>query len=129
LRFSLVSPDLADYIEDPELPKWVRRLNRKLTFFHSSRQGLQRNLVISLGQTIYTPEDIDRVEVDENGPAAEKGIRPGDVIVEVSQEEVVTPSKVAEKIKDAIKADRKSVLLLLEGQGGLRFVALRIAKG
>ena len=68
-------------------------------------------------------------EVDEDGPAAEKGIRPGDVIVEVSQEEVVSPAKVGEKVKEAEKAGRKSVLLLLEGQGGLRFVALRIAKG
>ncbi len=68
-------------------------------------------------------------EVREDGPAAEKGIRAGDVIVEVSQEEVVSPAKVAEKVKEAKKAGRKSVLLLLEGQGGLRFVALRIAKG
>ena len=69
------------------------------------------------------------VEVDGNGPAAEKGIRPGDVIVEVSQEEVTTPDQVAAKVKEATQAGRKSVLLLLEGQGGLRFVALRIRKG
>ncbi|MFQ5764661.1 MAG: Do family serine endopeptidase, partial [Rhodospirillales bacterium] len=68
-------------------------------------------------------------KVDETGPAAEKGIRPGDVIVEISQEEVTTPDQVAEKITAAKKAGRKSVLLLLEGPGGLRFVAIRVAKG
>ncbi len=67
-------------------------------------------------------------KVDENGPAAEKGIRPGDVIVEISQTEVAQPADIAKKVAEAKKAGRKSVLLLLEGQGGLRFVAVRIAK-
>ncbi len=66
--------------------------------------------------------------VDENGPAAEKGIRPGDVIVEISQEEVSGPADVKKKVAEAEKSGRKSVLLLIEGQGGLRFVAIRIAK-
>ena len=67
--------------------------------------------------------------VAADGPAAEKGIRPGDVIVEVSQEEVSTVADVASKIKAARDSGRKSVLLLLEGQSGLRFVALRTAEG
>ncbi len=67
-------------------------------------------------------------KVDKNGPAAEKGIRPGDVIVEISQTEVAQPADIAKKVAEAKKAGRKSVLLLLEGQGGLRFVAIRIAK-
>jgi serine protease Do len=67
-------------------------------------------------------------KVDADGPAAEKGIRPGDVIVEISQQEARGPSDVQEKVAEAEKAGRKSVLLLLEGQGGLRFVAIRIDK-
>ena len=69
------------------------------------------------------------LKVDENGPAAEKGIRPGDVIVEISQQEVTGPADIQKMVAEAKKAGRKSVLLLLEGQGGLRFVAIRIAKG
>jgi len=67
-------------------------------------------------------------EVDGTGPAAEKGISAGDLIVEVSQEEVTTPTQIINKVKEAKKAGRKTVLLLLEGQGGLRFVAIRIEK-
>jgi len=67
--------------------------------------------------------------VGEDSEASEKGIRSGDVIVEISQEEVSEPSDVSAKIDKAREAGRKSVLLLLEGQGGLRFVALRIDKG
>lgn len=67
-------------------------------------------------------------KVDDEGPAAEKGIRAGDLIVEIGQEEVTNPSQVTTKINEAKKQGRKSVLLLLEGQSGLRFVAIRIEK-
>jgi serine protease Do len=53
-------------------------------------------------------------------------MRPGDVIVEVAQEEVKTPSQISDRIADAKKAGRKSVLLLVDRQGDLRFVALKI---
>ncbi|HEB79134.1 MAG TPA: DegQ family serine endoprotease [Rhodospirillales bacterium] len=66
--------------------------------------------------------------VDDGGAAAEKGIRPGDLVAEVSQKEVSTPAQVAAKIKEAKDAKRKTVLLLVDGQAGLRFVALRIAE-
>ena len=66
--------------------------------------------------------------VDPNGPAAEQGVRVGDRIVEVAQEPVSTPSQLAAKIK-AAKAGRKAVLLLVEGEGGMRFVAIKFGKG
>lgn len=65
-------------------------------------------------------------KVDANGPAAEKSIRPGDVIVEVSQEEVSTTADVINKVREVRKAGRKTVLLLLEGESGMRFVVVRL---
>ncbi len=67
-------------------------------------------------------------KVDDEGPAAEKGIRVGDLIVEIGQEEVSDPGQVTDKIAEAKKQGRKSILLLIEGQSGLRFVAIRIEK-
>jgi len=67
-------------------------------------------------------------EVDSSGNAAEKGVRPGDVIVEVSQEPVSAPGDVLDKIKAAVEAKRKSLLLLIEGEAGVRWVAVRIGK-
>ncbi len=67
--------------------------------------------------------------VDPNGPAAEQGVRVGDRIVEVAQEAVSTPSQLAAKIKAARAAGRKAVLLLVEGEGGMRFVAIKLGKG
>jgi serine protease Do len=66
------------------------------------------------------------VDVVKDGPGAEKGLRPGDVIMEAAQEEVKTASQIAGKVADAKKSGRKSILLLVERQGDLRFVALRI---
>jgi serine protease Do len=67
------------------------------------------------------------VKVDKDGAAAAKGIRPGDVIVEISQDDVRSPSDVVARVEKAQEDGRKSVLLLVEGQSGLRFVALQIA--
>lgn len=64
--------------------------------------------------------------VTPNSPAAEKGVRIGDVILEVGQEEVRSPGEIASKVEEARKANRKSLLLLIDRQGDLRFVALRI---
>lgn len=69
------------------------------------------------------------VEVDENSPASGENIRAGDVIVEVGQEEVNSPPEVMAKINEALEQDKKSVLLLIDRQGDLRFVALRVAAG
>ena len=64
--------------------------------------------------------------VTDESPAAEKGIRPGDVIVEVSQEEVGSPGEVIEKVRKVQDSNRKSVLLLVQSGEDLRFVALRL---
>ena len=66
------------------------------------------------------------VDVAKDGPGAEKGLKPGDVIMEVAQEEVKNATQVAGKVADAKKSGRKSILLLVERQGDLRFVALRL---
>jgi serine protease Do len=68
-------------------------------------------------------------KVDPAGPAAEKGIRAGFVIMEVNQEEVHKPGDAKKAVAAARKKGRKSVLLLLaDGSGDLRFVAVRIDK-
>ncbi|MEQ8666437.1 MAG: DegQ family serine endoprotease [Rhodospirillales bacterium] len=66
--------------------------------------------------------------VDEGGPAAEKGIMPGDLIVEVSRSEVSTPTDIQQKIDAAREAGRKVVLMLVESQAGPRFVTVSISQ-
>ena len=69
------------------------------------------------------------IEVDPEGAAAERNIRPGDVIVEVGLEEVITPDDVLDRVKQASDANRKSVLLLLDSSGEQRFVAVELSEG
>ena len=67
-------------------------------------------------------------EVDPNSAAAEKQIRPGDVIVEIGQEEVFRPDDVVGVVNRVTKEDKKSILLGLNRRGDFRFVAVRIDK-
>src|SRR6266851_2626197 len=66
------------------------------------------------------------VDVAKDSPGAAKGVRPGDLIMEAAQEEVKSPGEVSTKIDEAKKSGRKSILLLVERQGDLRFIALRL---
>jgi len=66
------------------------------------------------------------VKVLEGGAADVKGIRPGDVILEISQDDVRSPKDVVARVEKAQQDGRKSVLMLIEGQSGLRFVALQV---
>jgi serine protease Do len=66
------------------------------------------------------------VSVLKDSPAAAKGLQPGDVIIEASQEDIASARDILSKIDAARRAGRKSILLLVERQGDLRFVALRL---
>ena len=61
----------------------------------------------------------------EGSTAAEESLKPGDLIVEVGQEEVGSPPEVPAKVSQAQQEGKKSILLLIDRQGDLRFVALR----
>jgi len=64
-------------------------------------------------------------EVDPDGPAAERQIRAGDVIVEVAQEKVSSAADVREELEKLEDKGRKSALLLVANPAGeLRFVVV-----
>jgi len=65
--------------------------------------------------------------IDPGSPAAEKGVKTGDVIVEAAQDPVSSADDVAKSIDKVKKAGRKAILLRVEdGKGDLRFVAVPI---
>lgn len=65
-------------------------------------------------------------DVSPNSPAAERGLKPGDVIVEVQQGEVSSPADVQQKVDSVKKESRKSVLMLIQRQDGLQWVPLSL---
>lgn len=90
-----------------------------------SGETATQSLGLALGQSA---DGVVVQSVDPNSEAAEKGIQPGDIIVKVSGKDVKTPADVVEGVRQAKKADKSSVLLLLRSQDQQRFVALTIKK-
>jgi serine protease Do len=65
-------------------------------------------------------------EVSPGSPAAERELRPGDVIVEVQQERVSSPAEVQERLERLRRQGRATALLLIESAQGQRWVPLRL---
>ena len=66
------------------------------------------------------------VEVDPNGPAAERGVKTGDVILDVGGKAVANAAEVRNALTDARTAGKKTVLMRLKTAETTRFVAFPI---
>ena len=88
--------------------------------------GLTDSLVREYGIAAGT-EGVVITEVEPGSLAEDKGLRPGEGILEVGQEKVDSPSDVSRMVEEAREAGRRSVLLLIDRDGDLRFVALSVA--
>ncbi|HRO14286.1 MAG TPA: DegQ family serine endoprotease [Paracoccus sp. (in: a-proteobacteria)] len=94
----------------------------------------------TLGMTVtpLTPELASQLElsgdvkglvvqsVDPAGPAADQGLRAGDVITEAGQQPVATLAELDARIAETREAGRKSLLMLVRRGGEPRFVALPV---
>ncbi len=58
--------------------------------------------------------------------ASKKGLSEGDIIVEINQQKVSTPQEVIDIVEKAQNNNRKSVLMLINDNGNMRFVALKL---
>jgi len=72
------------------------------------------------------PDGVVVTEVDPRGPAAQRGIRSGDVILDVGGKTVATPKDVQDGFAAAKAENRKAVLVRVKGQEGVRFVAIAL---
>ena len=79
----------------------------------------------ALGLTLRRGQDgVLVTDVDPDSAAADKGLKEGDVILEVAGKAVTRPSEVAQAI-DAAKSDgKKSVLMRVKSEEGEHFLAL-----
>lgn len=65
-------------------------------------------------------------DVKKDSDAADKQLNPGDIIVEVNQEPVASPDDVARQVQQAREKGRNMVLLLIDKDGDMRFIPLKI---
>jgi len=88
------------------------------------------SLTPDLRQQFGIPETVEGVlvtSVADDGPAARRGLQPGDVIEQVGSAPVATPQQVASLAKAARAENRDAVLLLVNRQGDEIFVAVDVA--
>ena len=74
------------------------------------------------------PEDVSGLlvtKVEQNTDAEIKGIRPGDIIQEINQVSV-NNINAFRKVMNSLKGSKKGVLLLVNRQGNINFVALKL---
>jgi serine protease Do len=68
------------------------------------------------------------LEVPPNSPGSAQGLRPGDLIVAVGHAAVANPEQVPQLAAAAKKAGQKKVLVRVEREGNMRFVALPVVE-
>jgi serine protease Do len=68
-------------------------------------------------------------DVNPDGPAAENGIRRGDVILDVSGKAVNTPSEMGQAVADARSAGKRTILMRVKSGNSTHFVAIPTAAG
>jgi serine protease Do len=95
---------------------------------HSSDDSVgSASVLAKLGLTLHAAHGQDGVvitDVDPDGAAADKGLKQGDVILEVAGKSVSRPSEVAEAIDSAKSDGKKSVLLRVKSGDGERYLTL-----
>lgn len=64
------------------------------------------------------------IDVDPSSPAAARGLRPGDIVIEVQGRVVATVADVEATVKASRAENRKAVLLRVKSAEGMRFVPL-----
>ena len=94
-------------------------------------EDVEPSSVEGLGLTVapnVEGEGVVVTAVDPDGPAFEKGIREGDVLLEVAGAPVADADELDDELAALAEAGRPSALVRVEGQGGPRFVALPIER-
>ena len=63
-------------------------------------------------------------DVEQGGNAASKGLKTGDIILELNQDSVSDPGQVASIVASVKEEGRKSVLVLFNRGGDRRFIVV-----
>ncbi len=86
-------------------------------------------LTLSAGTAKTGDEGVEILDVDNASNAAVKGLKPGDVILDVQGKKVASAADVEAGIASAKSAGRPAVLLRVKSGDGIRFVAVQLKKG
>jgi serine protease Do len=90
-----------------------------------SENGTPRlGLTLAPASAVGGNQGVAVTAVDPAGPAADHGMKSGDVILDVAGKMVSSPSDVSKEIADLHKAGKKTVLMRVKSGNATRFVAI-----
>jgi serine protease Do len=95
----------------------------------ASAKGLPRlGLTLAPAKEVAGSGDqgVTVVEVDPSGPAAERGVKTGDVILDVGGKAVANAADVRKALSEAQTAGKKAVLMRVKRADATRFIAVPI---
>jgi serine protease Do len=121
-------------VELAKLPDQVAAANEPRRGGNQKEDGLaQPQLGLTLAPAASVAgagnEGVVITEVEPNGPAAERGMQSGDVILEVGGKKVSSPADVRDAVNTARKENKANVLVRMKRENNSRFVTLPVAKG
>jgi serine protease Do len=91
--------------------------------------GMSERTLDKLGLVVQPADDgagVQITDVDPNSDAADKGLKAGQKITSVNNQEVQSARDIQKVVEDAKKDGRKKALFQIEDQNGNRFVALSL---
>ncbi|WP_299811994.1 Do family serine endopeptidase [uncultured Roseibium sp.] len=117
--------------EEQDVSVTLGRLQEKEQVAAATQTEKTKTSLDELGLVLMTREEaglegkgVFIAEIDPDSAAAEKGLNPGDAILEVAGVKVESPADVLKALEKAEKDGRKAVLFRVEANETTRFVAL-----
>jgi serine protease Do len=126
---------IAEYAPDTTVDVKVWRNNGeqlvkvKLGKFPGSSEPLGLTLAPTKTAGPGATEGVTISEVDGESDAAEKGLKAGDVILEVAGEPISSPADVVTRVDKAKSMGRTAIMLSVKGQDQKRYVPVQLKKG
>jgi len=121
--------------QDKEEEKDTKKTSHKMNMKENSSKVKELGIIVSpITKDLREKYEIDKnveglliLDVDRNGIAAEYGIRDGDVISQAAQNKVTNPAQLI-TLARLHKKKNKPLLLLIDRNGDLRFIAVPFEK-
>jgi serine protease Do len=123
---------VGEMVEEEEKISKIKKEKNDIVSQEITELGLLlSNITDDMRAKFGIPQGVNGVliiNVKSETDAADKGILPGDIIIEISQNKVFTPRDVEMRVAEEIRSSRDFALMLINRKGTLSYIALKLKK-